>query len=45
VTHGDAIVNGYGVKLGGKATEALNLSLDLLAYLVQMGVTRHELSE
>jgi hypothetical protein len=45
VAHGDTVVNGYGVELGSEAAETLNLSFDLLANLVQVGVARHELSE
>lgn len=43
--HGDAIVDGYGVELGGKQSVASDLSLYTAADIMEMGVTRHKLSE
>ena len=45
VTHCDAVVDGYRVEFGGIAAHGLNLFLDYLANLVQMGVTRYKLCE
>ena len=45
VTHCDTVVDGDGVELGCKASEAFDFGLDLLAYFVQVYVTRHELSK
>ena len=45
VAHGDAIVDGYGVELGGKQSVASDLSLYTAADIMEMGVTRHKLSE
>ena len=45
MTHSDAVVNGYRVELGSKTSEFLDLLLDYLAYLVEMGVTGYKLSE
>jgi hypothetical protein len=43
MSHGDAIVNGYGVKLGSVAAKLLDFSLDNLSDLMKMSVTRDEL--
>ena len=45
VTHGYAIVNGYGVELCSIATKFFNLLLYELPGLVQMGVAWYKLGE
>ena len=45
VAHGDAVVDGDGVKLGSIAAQLLNLLAHYLPYLVQMGMPRHKLGE
>jgi hypothetical protein len=45
VTHGNTVIHGNGIELGGKAAQTFNLSLDNLAGLVQMGVARYKLCE
>ena len=45
VTHGYAIVNGYGVELRSKAALLLDKALYVLSYLMQMHMTRHHLRE
>ena len=43
--HGNAVIDGYGVELGRKTALLLNLLLDNLSHLVQMGVAGHKLRE
>ena len=43
--HRDTIVDGNSVELGGIATHLLDFLADYLAYLVQMGMTRHKLGK
>ncbi len=43
--HGDTVVNGDGVELGGETTLPLYLLLDHLAYLVEMGMAGDKLGE
>ena len=45
VAHGDAVIHGDGVEFGGEAAELLDLGLDDLARLVEVGVSGHELGE
>ena len=43
--HCDAVVDGYGVELGGVAPALLYLALDVLANLVEVCMAWHELGE
>ena len=45
VTHGYAVVDGYGVEFGGKAAETFNFSFHFLSNLVQVSVSGDKLSE
>ena len=43
VTHGDTIIDGDGVELGGITAHLLNLLTDYLTNLMEVGMTGHEL--
>ena len=45
VSHGDAVVDGDGIELGGKAAQFFNLFLDILTDFVQVDVTGYKLRE
>ena len=45
VSHGDTVVNGYGVEFRGIASHSLYLALHSLSYLVEMGMSGNKLCE
>ena len=45
MAHGYAVIDGYGVELGGVATHGLYLAFHNLANLVQVGVAGYKLRE
>ena len=45
MSHGNAVVDGYGVELGGIAAHAFYLFLHYLSDFVQMRMSRHKLCE
>ncbi len=45
VSHGDAVVDGYGVEFGGEASETFDLGFHYLSGFMQMGVAGDELRE
>ncbi len=45
MAHRYTVVDGYGVELGGKATEFLYFFLDYLTYLMQMHMSGYKLCE
>ena len=43
--HGNTVIDGNGIELGGKTAHLLNLSLDNLTNFMQMRMPRHKLGE